>query len=393
MTDLAGGGSGDSGSGFSLVRFEREIFPFLQCTQWIPADGVGERDRLAGAYDVVFPRGMLEGIRREARKSPEGDVVGAFYGVGCECPWTRRLWIRVDAALLEEPPKRAGLLRRRPKTPDGRSFGERLAELLEREDAPSGSLLGWFRTRRTDALVMFASESEAHARRFREPWQFAALLPAPGSSGAYGIFGRDEDGRIRDSLARPFYEHEETAGGRDRRPVAPPNYRLVERASELPGSTGAWREVQRRKTPALVTAACMVFGVAGGLALSYELSRASQPGGFLAQRPPVFESPLADAETVEAPPSDEDVVERVEGLVAVFEGQVAAFNELYETPARATTFCEDLHAAHRAVHGAFLTLIRQRERLDVDTVSARIEWAIQEKGRVDTKLDRAACGG
>jgi hypothetical protein len=385
MSDLAGDGPGRTGSAaFSLVRFEREIFPFLQCTQWIPSEGAGERDRLAGAYDVVFPRGMLEGIRREAKKHPEGDCVGVFYGVGCECPWTRRLWVRVDSTAIENPPARKGLLRRRPTTVDGRPIGERLAALLDRPRDEPGTLLGWFRTRRTDALVMFASESESFTNRFREPWQFSVLLPAPGTEGAYGVFGRDEDGRIRDGLARPFYEHEETRNGRDRRPVAPTNYHLVERATELPGSTGAWREVQRQRAPALVTAACMVFGVAGGLALSYELSRASQPGGFLGESPTVFASPGGDLAPADAGGS-------LQGLVAVFEGQVAVFNELIDRPADASTYCDDLQAARDAVHGAFLTLIRRRDELSADTASEEIERAIQEKGRVDSRFERADC--
>jgi hypothetical protein len=255
---------------------------------------------------------------------------------------------------------------------------------MDRPQESRGTPLGWFRTRQTDALVMFASESETFTTRFREPWQFSALLPAPGTDGGYGIFGRDEDGRVRDALARPFYEHEETKNGRDRKPVLPMNYHLVERATELPGSTGAWREVQRRKAPALVTAACMVFGVAGGLALSYELSRASQPGGFLMDNPMVFASPAGD-------PASGDSGASLQGLVAVLEGQVAVFNELIDRPAEASTYCQDLQAARNGVHGAFLTLIRRRDELSADTASEEIERAIQEKGRVDSRFERAEC--
>ncbi|MDH3734755.1 MAG: hypothetical protein OEU54_14605 [Gemmatimonadota bacterium] len=382
MTDVANGPGSAGSSAFSLVRFEREIFPFLQSTQWIPTEGSDERDRLAGAYDVVFPRGLLERMRRTARRFPDGDFVGLLYGNGCECPWTRRHWLQVEDVFTEQLARRRGLLRRRPKESDRGSIARRIADLIDSPEAPDASLLGWFRTRHTDALVMFASETEAHAQRFREPWQFSVLLPVPGSEGSYGVFGRDEDGSIRDSLARPFYEDESNWKGRRGRAVAPPNYRMVERATELPGSTGAWREVKRRKAPALVTAVCTIFGVALGLALSYELSRANQPDGLLAEGAS-FASPVGEIEVTEGV----DLL----GLLDVFDQNVDAFNRLLDSPREASTYCEDVRGAHLGVRGAFVTLIRGREAIDADAVSVEIEMAIQAKGRADARLGRSGC--
>jgi hypothetical protein len=384
MTDAGTGGS--RRSGFSLVRFEREIFPFLQSTQWIPGADARERDRLAGAYDIVFPHGLLEKVRREAKRLPDGDAVGLIYGTGCECPWTRRLWIRVDGYRCEQPPARRGWLRRRSTAPDPRPVGQRIQALLEGDEKPDGFLLGWYRTRRTDALVMFASETETHATLFREPWQFSVLLPAPGTDGLYGIFGRDEDGQIRDTMARPFYECEPAGRAFRSKRVSPPNYRIVERATELPGSSGAWRELQRRKAPAYATAACMVFGVAGGLALSYELSRASEPGGFLRPEPILFAAPVQEdpAPTPEA---------RLRGHIRTFESNVARFGDALNRPSDASTYCDDVRIAYRGVEASFVTLIRKRDELDPGAVAAEIESATQAKGRVDSRFDRSGCGG
>ena len=69
MAEIHGNGEGSDGaraSAFTLVRFERDIFPFLQSRQWVPAADSDERDRVAGAYDVVFRRGLLEDIRRSS---------------------------------------------------------------------------------------------------------------------------------------------------------------------------------------------------------------------------------------------------------------------------------------------------------------------------------------
>ncbi|MDX1394968.1 MAG: hypothetical protein R3195_11265 [Gemmatimonadota bacterium] len=379
-------------SGFSLVRFEREIFPFLQATQWVSGAGGAERDRLGGAYDLVFPHGLLEKFRRDARKFPDGDAVGLLYGTGRECPWTRRLWVRVDAVAMEDPPARRGWLRRRPRTRDELSIGQRIEALAAHGDPPSGALLGWVRTRQTDALVMFASETETHATTFREPWQVAVLLAAPGSDGGYGIFGRDEDGQIRDARPRPFYEREPERGSRSGKSVSPPNYRIVERATELPGGSRAWREVRRRKASALGMAACLVFGVAGGLALSYELSRATRPGGFLAPEPALaFASPADAVEPVEEGPLARAPEERILGYFETFERNVARFNRLVARPTNAATYCDDLASAYSGVHGSFVTLSRKRDELDPTGIAARLELADQEKRRVDARFDRADC--
>ncbi|MFV1988577.1 MAG: hypothetical protein ACC682_14990 [Gemmatimonadota bacterium] len=383
MTDVGGG---SRSSAFSLVRFEREIFPFLQSTQWIPGSDADERDRLAGAYDVVFPYGLLEKIRRDAKRLPEGDLVGLFYGTGCECPWTRRLWIRVDSVVVEEPLRRKGLLRRRRKTADPREVEERIQALVGHDESPEGFILGWFRTRQTDALVLFASESDMHDRSFGEPWQFSVLLPAPGTNGSYGVFGRDEDGEMRDSQARPFYERESDRRQFRSKGVSPPNYRIVERASQLPGRTGAWREVQRRKAPAAATAACMVFGVAGGLALSYELSRASQPGGALSGEVATFASPEPE---VVVPTAEE----RIEGYVDTFKSNVNRATELLERPSSASSYCDDLTSAYRGVHASFVNLVRKRDELEPESAMQEVELAIQAKGRVDARFDRSGCSG
>ncbi len=384
MTDV-GGRSRDSA--FSLVRFEREIFPFLQSTQWIPGAEADERDRLAGVYDIVFPYGLLEKVRRDAKHLPEGDLLGLFYGVGCQCPWTRRLWIRVDSVVAEEPPPRKGLLRRRAKTPETRRVGDRIEALIGRDESPDGFLVGWFRTRTTAPPVMFASESEAHAVSFREPWQFSTLLPPLGTEGDYGIFGCDEDGELRDSRVRAFYECESEGRHIRSKGVSPPNYRIVERASDLPGSSGAWREVQRRKAPAMATAACMVFGVAGGLALSYELSRASQPGGSLSGEVATFAAPMVAIEEVVVPTAEE----RVEGHVETFRSYVRRFTDLLERPSSASTYCEDLTSAYNGVHASFLTLVRKRDELDVGSEIEQVELALQAKGRIDARFDRSGC--
>jgi len=330
MAGIHGGDEGSNhvqASAFTLVRFERNIFPFLQSRQWVPATGADERDRVAGAYDVVFRNGLLEEIRRSSKHYPGEDSVGLLFGQGCQCPWTRRLWVRVDSIVAADAPRGRGLFRRAGASPDLRSASERVAELIAKTARPDESLLGWYRTRQDETVELGLEEIEIHEDSFVEPWQFSMIVPSKSGTGGHGLFARDEGGRLAPTRIRPFYEQE--AGGRRlwSRAVAPTNYRPVERAEDLPGSSPRWARFTRQKAPALTTAACTVFGVMAGLALSYELSRTSQPGGRESDAP-VFASPLDGIGSVDGigrsrePASAED---EMGGLVEILDRNAQRF--------------------------------------------------------------------
>jgi len=238
------GGSGSSG--FRLVRFAREIFPFLQSTQWVSLSGPNERERVAGAYDIVFAHGLLDQIRRHAGRVPDSDTVGLFFGQGCECPWTRRLWIRVDTALGPELPRKSGWRRRAPETVDQRPIEERLQSLLARPDRPRGHIVGWYHTRAEGAPRLSSAETEILAARFDEPWQFCVAIPTDTQHPVLGVFGRDEGGEVRPNLLRPFYELKQNGSQLRHRPVAPWNYRVVERA-ERSGSAAVLSDSSPRR--------------------------------------------------------------------------------------------------------------------------------------------------
>jgi len=390
MAEIQGGDEGShdvKASAFTLVRFERDIFPFLQSRQWVPATGADECDRVAGAYDVVFRQGLLEAIRRSSKRYPEEDSVGLLFGQGCQCPWTRRLWVRVDSIVAEDAPRGRGVFRRAGVPRDLKSASERVAELIAKTARPGESLLGWYRTRRDGAVELDPDEIEVHARSFVEPWQFSMIVPSRSGSGGHGLFARDEGGRLVSTRIRPFYEHE--AGGRRlrSRAVAPTNYRPVERAENLPGGSCRWTRLTRHKAPALTTAACTVFGVMAGLALSYELSRASQPGGRLSAAP-VFASPLdRTARASETVSANDDPG----GLVEVLDRNVERFTRVLDHPGDASSYCKDLSSAYSGVHAAFVGLMQRRDELA--SPRADVELAIQTKGRIDARFDRTGCGG
>ena len=387
--------SGGSGSGgFQLVRFAREIFPFLQSTQWVSLSGPNERERVGGAYDVVFAHGVLDQIRRAAKRFPGEETVGLFYGRGCECPWTRRLWLRIEAVASPEAPRGEGWLRRRPEAPDERSIDERLEALFSEADRPVGKVLGWYRTRHEGAPRLTSEEAAVHARRFEEPWQFCVVIPTGTQHPMLGVFGRDEVRKVRPNLLRPFYELEQNGSQLRHRPVAPWNYRVVERA-ERPGGSPVWSGIRRRKAPALATAACTVLGVTIGLALSYELSRANQPGDGTAAATASFGSPFGGFAATQGDEPDANTEElerwRVRGLIPTFERRLAAYDEARLRPANAATYCADLSRAYDGVHAAFVTLLQQRARLEPGAVRPQIEAAVQSKGRVDATFDASPC--
>jgi len=386
-----GGGRSDAGrwggSSFTLVKFEREIFPFLQSTQWVPRTASNERTRIAGAYDVVFAFGLAERIRRVARRFPEGSAVGVLYGRGCECPWTRRLWIRVEGFQLADTPTRRSVLRRNffernAPLPPARSVEERLVELLDTPPPTGTSVVGLIHSRLGTVIALSAEEGEVHARDLPEPWQLSLVLSRGSKEKTVGVFGRDEDGRLRGGLLRPFYELEPSGWWRFRREVQASNYRIVERAEDLPGRSYALAELRRRKVPALASAACIVFGVAGGLVLSYELSRASQPGGFLSGESQ-FASPI-EIEPAGTP-------DPMRTLIDVFQSNVERFEAVRRSPTDAARYCEDLMDAHDAVQASFVNLIRKRDELDAESVSETVEMAIQTKGRVDSRFAETGC--
>lgn len=382
--------SGGRGSGgFQLVRFAREIFPFLQSTQWVSLSGPNERERVGGAYDVVFAHGVLDRIRREAKRFPGEESVGLFYGHGCECPWTRRLWLRVEAVSSPEPPRKRRWFRSGPAAPDERPIDERLEALLEGTDHPEGQLLGWYRTRHEGAPRLTSEESELHASRFEEPWQFCVVIPTGTPHPVLGLFGRDEVGRVRPNLLRPFYELEQNGSHLRHRPVTPWNYRVVER-SERPGGSPVWSGIRRRKAPALATAACTVLGVGIGLALSYELSRANQPSSSGTEAAATFGSPVGGFGS-EDPDAEEERWQRVRGLIQTFESRMAAYDDARLRPGSAATYCDDLARAYDAVHASFVTLLQQRAQLDPGAARRQIEAAVQAKGRVDATFDASSC--
>jgi len=397
-TPSGGGGSG----GFQLVRFAREIFPFLQSTQWVSLSGPNERERVAGAYDIVFAHGVLERVRRDAKRFRGQDTVGLFYGHGCECPWTRRLWLRVESVAAPEPPRSKGWLRRRSEPPDERSIDERLEALLRSRDPSGGQLLGWYRTRHDGAPRLTGEEAEAHARRFDEPWHFCVAIPTGTPHPVLGLFGRDETGRLRPNLLRPFYELGQNGGHLRHRPATPWNYRVVERA-ERPGGSPVWSEIRRRRAPAVATTACLVLGVAMGLALSYELSRANQPADPPMGAAATFGTPFtglvsggrSGASGDASAPADAvaaaEARERVLGLLETFERRVRAYENARVRPASAETYCEDLTAAYDGVHAAFVTLVQQRSKLEQGAVRSQVETAVQSKGRVDASFDASPC--
>lgn len=368
---------------FTLVRFEREIFPFLQSTQWVPRTASDERTRIAGGYDIVLEHGLAEKIRRAARRCPGEEAVGILYGRGCECPWTRRLWIRVEAFELADAPVRKGAFRRAASAPSGRSVAERLSALLDTAPPNGLSVVGSVHVRPGAAVALSADEGGAHARGLTEPWQLSLLLSSGSKDRTAGVFGRDEDGRLRGGLLRPFYEMEPRGIWRPGRHVSAANYRIVERADELPGRSRAVAELERRKVPAMVNAGCIVFGVALGLVLSYELSRASQPGGFLSDDP-AFASPLDEILPAGTP-------DPLPGLARLFESNVDRFEEVHERSADAAAYCEDLANAYESVQSAFVNLIRRRDRLDAESVTETVEMAIQTKGRVDSRFAATGC--
>lgn len=397
-TSSGGRGSG----GFQLVRFSREIFPFLQSTQWVSLSGPNERERVGGAYDVVFAHGVLDRIRRDARRFSGDETVGLFYGHGCECPWTRRLWLRVESVVTPEPPGKKGWFRRQIGVPDERPIDERLAELTESAERPGGQLLGWYRTRREGAPRLTGDETDIHARRFDEPWQFCVVIPTGTPHPVLGLFGRDEGGRVRPSLLRPFYELEQNGSHLRQRPANPWNYRVVERA-ERAGGSPVLSGIRRRKAPALATAACTVVGVAIGLALSYELSRANQPPDPGAEAAATFASPFsgfsarpAAGNEVEegaeaAALADEERRERVRAVIQTLERRLAVYDEARLRPASAATYCEDLSRAYDGVHAAFVTLLQRRAELEPGAVRTQIQAAVQSKGRVDASFDASPC--
>lgn len=394
--------SGGRGSGgFQLVRFSREIFPFLQSTQWVSLSGPNERERVGGAYDVVFAHGLLDRIRRDAKRFPGDETVGLFYGHGCECPWTRRLWLRVESVVAPEPPGQKGWFRREVEAPDERPIDERLEELLESAERPGGQLLGWYRTRPEGAPRLTDEETEIHARRFDEPWQFCVAIPTGTPHPVLGVFGRDEGGGVRPSLLRPFYELEQNGSHLRHRPATPWNYRVVERA-DRPGGSPVLGGIRRRKAPALATAACTVLGVSIGLALSYELSRANQPsdpGAAAATFGSPFPARSARAATASGREEDADAAaladeerrERVRSLIQTYERRLTAYDEARLRPASASTYCEDLSRAYDGVHAAFVTLLQRRAELDSGAVRTQIEAAVQSKGRVDASFDASPC--
>jgi len=382
--------TGDSGA-FHLVRFEREIFPFLQATQWVPLAGTDERDRVAGAYDVVFEPGVLESLRKNSERRPDTDVVGLLLGRGCECPWTRRHGLRVTAILTPPDTRRRRWFRRQTPVTDGRPIDARLGDLLVQEDRPAGHVLGWFRARPDRAPALTPDEAALHGRSFTEPWQFALLVPTAAEEPTLGILGRDENGEMRPSRLRPYYRLE--GGRRGSRHVMAANYRKVERAVSAPGRTRLAIELQHRRTPTLVTAACTVLGVLMGLGLSFELSRANQPG-VEPGLPVAFASPVPERPLTPAERAAREAVEaegRVPGLAEDFERRVAAYDAQRLKPQSAEGYCRDLGIAFDGVHAAYVNLIRERARLEPGTAQNAITAATREKGAIDTHFDESGC--
>ncbi len=370
---------------FELLRFERDVFPFLQSRQWIPAGTADGRDRVAGAYDIVFAGGVLERLADEARRAPGRDVVGLFYGRGCECPWTRRYWLRVERATQVAARGRGRGLWNRPPPEEAHvlPIERRLAALVAAR-AGEGHVLGWFRLGTADATELSPAERLAHERVLPEPWQFAVKISILGAAPHLGLFGRDESGRLTAERPCSFYELE---GRRERhRRALASNYVALERPRKLPGASPAWREVGRRRASTLTTVGCAALGVGLGLALSFELAPSGGVGSALGSQA-AFASPIAFGGAGPASPA-----RPVERFVDDFERRLAAYTAARRRPADGPHFCEDLVIARAGVEAAFINVIRHREELAGDgDLDARLQEAVRAKGRVDADFDGSGC--
>ncbi len=209
---------------FRLLPYQSEPFPFQSSIHWRPRKSWVIDERTVPRPDIVIAQRALETIDELRSDHPWGEAIGVLLGHLHECPWTRRRWVHavgtsgvpLPAEFRFDEESTAG-----EETERDWILADTVDTRLRHPDWAGALPVGWFRCRNGAACLLTEGEADLHARHFREPWQFGALIlyrPEKPSIRRGMVFVSNEGG---EAIDRPwsFYEGLDPATGGEDRPL------------------------------------------------------------------------------------------------------------------------------------------------------------------------------